>query len=373
MIRFTEHLIMAGFGYLFGIGVADLDGDGHLDITAADADGRALYWFQNDGKGSFTRHLIQQHDPQPRLERHAIADINGDGHPDVVIVENLEGDIKWFENSGTPRDGRLWKMHRVTKGSIPGAYDVAVADFDGDGDLDVAASTWRLSNNFVWFENAGRPEDDEPWTMRVVEDEVAETRMICAADIDRDGRMDLLGGARVAGVVMWYQNPGDPRTQPWKKHVIDDQAAWPAHGHPVDMDGDGDLDVVMACGMCAGDDRPGEVVWYENNGTPRDGKPWKKHVICRPFPQGFEAVAADLDGDGQIEVVATAWGANGGLYWFKHDGDPCGTWSRHVLKEGWAMANQVIVADLDGDGRPDIVAGAERGSNELRWWRNEGE
>ena len=44
----------------------------------------------------------------------------------------------------------------------------------------------------------------------------------------------------------------------------------------------------------------------------------------------------------------------------------------HPIKENWVRANQVIVADLDRDGRPDIVACAERGSNELRWWRNGG-
>jgi hypothetical protein len=372
VLRFSERLIMDGFEYAYGIAVGDIDGDTHLDITAADADARALYWFQNDGKGNFTRHFIQRDDPQPRLERHAIADINGDGHPDVVIVENLEGDIKWFENSGTPSDGRLWKLHRVTKGAIPGAYDVAVADFDRDGDLDVAASTWRLGNRFVWFENNGTPEDDQPWTMRVIEEDVAETRMICAADFDRDGLVDLLGGARVAGVVVWYRNPGDPRTQPWEKYVIDDNAPWATHGHPEDIDADGDLDVVIASGTAAADDRPGQLVWYQNDGTPSDGKPWNKHVICSAFDQGFEAVAADLDGDGQMEVVATTAFSPGALYWFKHDGAPWGTWTKRVLKHGWVMANQVLIADLDGDGRPDIIAEAERGSNELRWWRNEG-
>jgi hypothetical protein len=86
----------------------------------------------------------------------------------------------------------------------------------------------------------------------------------------------------------------------------------------------------------------------------------------------FEAVAADLDGDGQMEVVATRWGKDGSIALFKHSGDPRGPWSKQVLKEGWTMADQVFVADVDGDGRLDIVAAAERGSNELRWWRNEG-
>jgi len=116
---------------------------------------------------------------------------------------------------------------------------------------------------------------------------------------------------------------------------------------------------------------PHQVVWYENDGRPERG-PWRKHIVCDAFPNAFEAIAADLDGDGQMEVVATAWGEQGCLALFKHQGDPRGEWRMQVLKQGWSKANQVFVADLDGDGRLDIVASAERGSNELRWWRNEG-
>ena len=143
MIRFSEHLIMDGFGYSYGLAVADLDGDGDLDITAADADGRALYWLRNRGAGSFECRHIQRDHPKPRLERHAIGDVNGDGALDVVIVENLTGDLYWFQNSGTPGEPALWDLHEITVGGMPNAYDVALADLNGNGWLDVAASLQR--------------------------------------------------------------------------------------------------------------------------------------------------------------------------------------------------------------------------------------
>ncbi|MBI3920484.1 MAG: VCBS repeat-containing protein [Armatimonadetes bacterium] len=370
-LRFTEFLISNDYTYPYGLCAVDIDGDGDLDLTSADAlPNNNLYWFENDGHGNFTRHFIQRDEPE-RLERHAIADMNGDGFPDVVIVQNLRGDIEWFENSGTPRDGKLWKRHFICREKLPGAYDVAVADLDGDGRLDVVASSWRLSNNFVWFQNPGILQADREWDMHFIETDIAETRTICVADFNGDGLPDLLGTASGAGQVIWYENPGDPVNRLWKKHLID-VAPRPCHGHPADMDGDGKMDVVMALGM-GSESEPGshQVVWYENPGRPTT-EPWRKHVICDDFEGAFEAVAADLDGDGALEVVATAWGANGRIAWFKHSGGPQGPWKSHFLKKNWVNANQVIVADLNNDGRPDIAAVAERGSLELRWWRNEG-
>ena len=362
-IRFTEHLIADGFNYAFGISAVDLDGDGDLDLVAADTD-VGLYWFENDGKGHFTRHVIHTRSGE-WLERHAVVDINGNGRLEIVIVDNLGHSVLWFEYHGDPRDPHSWQHHYICQGGLPSAYDVAVADLNGDGYLDVAASSYRKGNRFVWFENRGGA-----WIEHLVEEDMSETRTICAADINGNGLMDLLGTARRGNQVVWYENTGDLLNRPWIKHVVDN-APVPVHGHPVDMDGDGDVDVVMALGAWGPEDPAvHQIVWYENTGAPQRG-PWQKHVICQPFMFAFEAIAGDLDGDGQLEVVATSFG-EGRVVLFKHGGDPKGPWTAQVLKENWVNADQVILADLDGDGRLDIIAAAERGSNELRWWRNEG-
>jgi FG-GAP-like repeat len=316
--RFTEHLIQDGYGYSFGIAAADIDGD---------------------------------------------------GKPDVVVVKNQAAEIVWFRNNGTPRDDKPWKKYILAK-DFPRAYDVTVADFDGDGHLDVAASAW-VGNQFAVFRNDGKPLEGKLWTRFTIDEKVGETRTIRAGDFSRDGKPDLLGTARTGNLVAWYENPGK-LDQPWKKLIIDDKSVSPAHGHPVDLDGDGDLDVVMALGFNAAPEA-GQVVWYENVGKPGDGKTWKKHVLAN-LPGAFEAFAADIDGDGKLDIVASAWGGPGGgrVVWLQNPGDPKKEWKMHGLKANWPRANQVLAVDLNGDKRLDVIAGAERGANEVRWWRNEG-
>ena len=382
--HFTESLISKDFTYPYGISVADLNGDGRLDITVADArKANSLYWFENIGSERFARHLIH-HQPPPawRLERHVIADVNRDGLPDIVIVENSTGDLRWLENPGPQQVREPWTPHFITmSGKVPGAYDVDVGDLDGDGWPDVVASSWREGNMFTWHRNPGSLSGKSAdymtsaasdnmwaeWKMQKIGENLLETRNARLADIDGDGDLDVLGTASRSGLIVWLENPGYLSPLPWPLHYID-QTGRPGHGHAIDMDKDGDLDVVMASGFVA-DIVPSEVMpvvgriaWYENIDH---GARWKRHVVQESLP-AFEAFARDLDMDGDVDIVATAKD----LSWYENLGND--KWVRHVLKKEWPSAAQVIVADLDGDGRPDIVACAESGPFELRWWRNEG-
>lgn len=367
-VRFEERLIAGGYGYAFGVQAADLDGDGDQDLTSCDTDKGVLYWYENDGKGQFTRRVIQDQEAG-WFERHAIGDMNGDRKPDVVIVKNQHGHVVWFENGGQPREPKNWRRHVVTT-DLMRAYDVALADFDGDGRLDIAATAWS-GNHIAWFANPGASNPPN-WKKEMIDPALMESRTVRIADFNGDGKPDVLATGRTGNLTAWYEQTRTGE-RPWLRHVIDDKSVQPIHGEPADMDGDGDADVLMAHGMLAAETETesNRVVWYENVGKPGRGAEWKRHVLAR-LPFAFEAAAADLDGDKDLDVVATIWGGEGGLVWLQNPGRSDAGWSKHVLKDRWVRANQPIVADLDGDGRPDIAATAERGSNELRWWRNAG-
>lgn len=358
---FTEHLLQDGFHYAYGLAAADLNGDGKPDITAADASKGELSGFVNQGDGNFARFFIKQGE-SGWFERHEIGDVDGDGKPDVVVVKNQSGQLLWFQNPGNPIESQTWTRN-VLAADFSYAYDVSLSDINGDGRLDVAASSW-IGGRFAWFENVGNNGRD--WTAHIIDEGVGETRTIRAGDFNGDGRPDLLGTSRTGNLVAWYENPSEPSSQDWIKHVVDDSTALPMHGQPFDVNGNGKMDIVMAFGH--GSEDTGFVVWYENlDGA---GTSWARHIVGT-LPSGVEAVAGDLTGDGKPELIATAWGPNGKVVWFENSGDPTAAWTMHILKEHWPKANSVLVVDLDGDNRLDIVAAAEQGSNEVRWWHNE--
>ena len=383
-IKFSEQLLVGDLGYVFGVAAADLDGDGDLDLTSPDNRNKShstLFWYRNDGKGKFKRLVVFKDEPG-WFERHAIADLDGNGTLDVAIVNNQKGNVVWFANSGKPAAGP-WRRHVIST-DCPRAYDIALGDFDGDGDVD-AATAGYTSNLVAWYENPGQDRLDRRWTRRVIDDAIQEARTIATGDFNRDGKIDLLAAAVGApdapnheSQVVWYENSGQPAKQNWPKRIISQEFPAAIHGHPVDLDRDGDLDVVMAHGMRIEADPKvdrHQVIWYENTGKPRAIPTWKPHKVGL-LPFAFEATAGDIDGDGDLDLAATAWSKGDRVVWFENRGDD--RWSKHVVRTDFRAANQVILADLNDDGRLDIVAGADDGSRrvegslEVRWWRNDG-
>ena len=377
-LQFEERLLADKYTYAYGLAVADLDGDGHLDLTSSDAESNSnVYLFRGDGKGKFAFSFIQKYAKEPdqpiRLERHAIGDMNLDKLPDVVIVDNMKNDIRWFQNPGPDAVDKPWKLHRITAANaIPGSYDVALFDFDADGDFDVASSCYHGSR-FDVFENVGAPGKATEFKRHEIDTEIGDTRTIAAGDFNNDGKPDLLGSARAGNVVRWYENPTQTASQTWKKTTIDAETLSPMHGHPLDVDQDGDLDVIMTFGHAAPvGSNSHQVAWYENVGRPGTGTEWKKHIVTKEFPNGIEVVAGDLDGDKDLDLVATSWSGYGQIAWFENTGDPKSGWNMHPIKQRWSNAITVILNDFDRDGRLDIVACAERGANEVRFGRNSG-
>jgi len=403
-VRFSEHLLVNEHRYTFGIAVVDIDGDGDRDLTCPDAypAESKFYWLENNGQGEFQRRVIHNGE-RGWMERHATGDINGDGRPDLAMVDNRHGRLLWFANPKNPAAGP-WEKHTITNG-CPKAYDVVLADLDGDGDLDAAASGFS-SAQITWCENPGKNVAVAEWTRRVIDKNMIEARTIAVADFNRDGKIDLLATAvgkmnlsatdpNHGSQVVWYENVGKSSAGRWKKHSIDSKSRGPCHGHPADFDGDGDIDVVMAHGMRTTIDPTVErhgVVWYENAGPSETGLSWKRHVVGQ-LPFAFEAIAEDLDADGDLDVIATAWANTPRLYgkpvtkpggdrvvWFENRGTRGDQWAMHTLQEKFPAANQVVVADLNGDGKPDIVASCDGSwanrkqlsKSEIRWWRNEG-
>jgi len=176
-------------------------------------------------------------------------------------------------------------------------------------------------------------------------------------DIDNDGKLEVLAGythpGESTGSVSWFKPSGD-LNQPWKRYIIDPNGG----GHdilPADVDGDGELEL-LAHG-------PGRKLYLYKRGDDITA-PWQRFQVTDVFREGL--AVADLDGDGQAEIIHGAE-----MFKCPADGVYSGLWKRHKYAPGFREMCRVCLVDITGNGRPDIViAESEFMDGRTSWFEN---
>lgn len=362
----TKHIVAAGFDGATSVHAVDFDGDGDLDLIGAAHEADTItVWENTNGLGSaWDDHVVTgSYDGAISVQA---ADIDGDGDVDVLAAAEVADDITWWENDGTwPDDGTGWTPRNIWW-EFYGVRSVHAADLDNDGDVDVLGACGEC-DAFSWFENDGTPLNGG-WTEHVIYSGSWSdgASSISAADTNDDGYLDVLGAAADGDSVTEHVNDGSPADGGWQTHSLTPyNSDGAASIHPADMDGDGDPDYLLAAEV------DNDVTWVENLDVP----PWNQgHPVNLEFLGAKAVSAADMDGDGDQDLLAAARTA-GDIAWWENtgactgDGYICDNWPMHVVDATFAGASDVDAADMDGDGDLDLI-GAADSADEIAWWEN---
>jgi hypothetical protein len=354
----------------------DVDRDGDLDVAAFGSD--RLAWYPNLGHGTFGKMKTITKDvhtyPQGRV---VASDVNLDGRTDLVVAYyeypaeagDAKSKLAWYQYK--PASG-TWQEHVISVGSVAGLIPVAVTDLDRDGDRDVVAANYRFEDTrkVVWFENA---HGGVTWRLHVISDDESigtGSRAVAVADADADGWPDVFVAARFSGTVVMYRNPNSPQqfAGNWAATVLDDRMDEATDIAAADLDGDVAVDVVATTDnpYDEGSSSRARVTWYRND--PQNPGHYGAPVILAPVgglyrPWSVQPIDLDLDGDKDLLV-----GGVDNVTWIENQGG-----GQFSAPQGVGTANYVrsIAADLDGDGRPDVLSPVAP-AKKIVWYRNVG-
>ncbi len=350
-----KHTLDGDFDGAEAVYAADLDGDGDLDILGAAQDADDIAWWENvAGDGSaWTKNIVADNFNWAKFVY--AADIDNDGDHDILGAALLAGDIAWWEN--VAGDGSAWTRHTVIN-DFNGATSVYADDVDGDGDTDILG-TAGSDNDITWWENTSV--DGSAWTEHRIDGTFRNAQVVVTADMDGDGDVDVLGAARDANDITWFDNvAGDGST--WTENTVAGNFTGAEFVFAADVDGDGDNDILGAAWGA------NDIAWWEN--TTGNGANWTKHTIDATFAGAVSVFATDVDGDGDIDVLGAAANADDITWWENTIGDGS-EWFEHTLEGDFDGAEFVFAADVDGDGDTDIL-GAAKDADDIAWWENRG-
>jgi VCBS repeat protein len=331
--------------------VGDIDGDGDHDLVSTQQYSSSIAWYRHEAVHATACFVPGANLVTGAGRPYALApaDVDGDGDLDVVSGEELRA--AWYENVA---QGTSWVTH--TAGTANDTFrSIAVADLDGDGDADVIGGARFLGRVFAFVNAAG---DGSTWTQRTVATGLSDVWAVATADLDGDGDMDVLSTSRYIDRVAWYRNDaGDGSV--WTPLVVSTVAPVPHSVHASDVDRDGDQDVVVAAFGAT-------IAWHEN--LTGAGTTWNMHTIATGNTS-YASVSADVDRDGDPDVVQTRANAPQRLW---HESQSEGAaWTEHVVSATDHRADALAAADLDRDGDPD-VATIGRIDGRVDWFGNTG-
>jgi len=304
-----------GYTWDFMNAPLDVDGDGLLDIVSCSWHGKLADWYRNPGsKGGLWKQSIVE--KNGNYETGYMFDIDGDGKANEILPSTAH--TSWYE-VGKKADGtRGVLVHSVCEKRM--VWGGGVGDVNGDGRPDI------LRPN-AWFEAPADPRGGK-WIQHPLAlgsktpGKVDHTPQILVYDVNDDGLNDIITSSAHKYGIFWYEQGRKDSETTWKQHTIDD--TWSqAHAHRLaDLDNDGDLDLITGKrfrahnGHDPGGDEPPGVYWYELTRGPVPV--WKKHVICfdKGIGAGMNIPVVDLDGDGDLDIVVT--GKWGGPAWFEN-------------------------------------------------------
>lgn len=366
-----------------GLVMADLDGDGYLDIVSVHesdttydgvADGHVRVAYGSADPNSWTLRTLAEGAEAGAAEDVSIGDINRDGHLDIIIACELSH-LLYLQNPGKNVRDTKWPRVIPPLTKDRGSYiRVFLVDFDGDGRLEAVAPNKGEQNPDGRQEKKAisiytipdNPLDGDAWKETVLGTYVVPQNSE-PIDLDGDGDSDIVCGIRGENRILWFENISKGSLT-FEEHNInvDGPGTGGFNMAYVDLNGDGRLDIVAPSGPAI---TPG-LIWLEQPAT--SNQEWLSHPIGTMTPDllvGF--TVADINGDGAQDIIGGSYsrgardqdgdigidGMLGRIAWFENPGEASDAWIRHdISRRKRGMFDKFIARDMDDDGDIDFVS-----------------
>ncbi|MDA2924188.1 VCBS repeat-containing protein [Acidobacteria bacterium AH-259-L09] len=373
----NRHTIDDSFEGADGIKLADVNGDGLLDITTGWEESGVTRLYLNPGpakvKDKWPAVTVGN---TPSVEDAVFVDVDADGVMDVV--SSTEGESKtifvhWAPNDKEKYlDSNAWRTEALPTSKFVTQWMFSIPmEIDGKNGIDLVAGGKGPDAKIGWFESPANPQELSAWAWHPLF-KTGWIMSLVSVDMDGDADRDILLSDRrgPSQGCYWLENPGSSvaKSQPWKRHLVGADGKEVMFLTLADLDRNGMIDILVTV-------KPRDVLYLRR--MSRDGKAWEAFPIQLPENAGTaKAVGVgDINLDNRLDIVFSCEGAidgRSGVMWMSYEKAVTDrVWNAHEISGPKGVKYDLVeLLDLDGDGDLDVITCEEREKLGVFWYEN---